>query len=275
MPKSRYFTDSEDKNWKRLFEHPDKLKLKGNWRLNKNHDLELVLSQSDEHYGQDILVLRGQIIAVSSDELAFLISSKKDRGVEVSRILKLKGKWKADNLNRLGFAVSKENGKEDLLVLDGIWDVGKNNELIYRYEKTDLVRKTKEKRSLIFKGFWQISQNDRLAYLLDTSGESGFLFKAQLENPSIRGKVGAIQYRVGTGLTKYKRPVERVIKFFGEFKLNLTKKDELLLELTNSRRKKLGVSVKLTRKLLGGEAFLRFKKIAEESRAEAGLRIPW
>jgi hypothetical protein len=39
--------------------------------------------------------------------------------------------------------------------------------------------------------------------------------------------------------------------------------------------KRVGMSATLSRKLLGGEAFLRFKRLAEESKVEAGVKIIW
>lgn len=265
----------EDAHWKREVNLPDKVKFRGNWQLNENHDLELILNETKDQYAKDILTLRGEIVGVESDKLAFAITSKKDRDIERTRLIKLAGKWQADKFNRIGFLVSKEDGDDDVLVFDGIWDVGKNHEIVYRYKKIQLKRKTKESRDIVFKGFWRITERNRLAYLLDTSGESGFLFKAQLEGPSVVGKRDEIKYKIGIGLTQYKRPVERVIKFFGALKFNLTENDEIEFELTDSAGKRLGASVTLNRRLLGGKAFLRLKRHAEESRVEAGVKIPW
>ncbi len=266
---------AENDNWKRDFDFPDKLRFKGRWRLNADHNLELILDDTAEDGGKDALTLKGEVAGVAADELDFLITSKKDRNVETTRFLKLAGKWKADEFNRLGFLVSKEDGLEDILIFDGLWEVGKDHHILYRYRKTQLKRKTKEERSLVFKGFWQITDKNRLAYMLDTSGESGFLFKVQLYDQATVGRLGVLKYRIGIGLSEYKRPVERVIKFFGALRFNLTKRDELGFEFTDSEGKKLGMNVTLTRKLLGGEAFVRFKKAAEESRVEAGLKILW
>lgn len=312
MPKSRYFTDTEnrlirvrkdknnrremsavkgeftveghnqlvykveeDKRWKREVNLPDKIRFRGNWRLDDNHDLEIILNETAEQYAKDVLTLKGEIVGVESDELTFAITSRKDRDAETTRIIKLAGKWQADEFNRLGFLVSKEDGDDDILVFDGIWEVGKNQDIIYRYKKIRLKRKIKESRDIIFRGSWRITEKDKLAYLLDTSGESGFLFKAQLEGPNVVGKRGELKYRIGIGLTQYKRPVERVIKFFGALEFNLTRADEIEFELTDSVGKKLGVSVTLSRRLLGGKAFLRLKRQAQESRVEAGVKIPW
>lgn len=312
MPKSRYFTDTEnrlirvrkdknnrremsavkgeftvegrnqlvykvkeDERWKREVNLPDKIRFRGNWRLDDNHDLEIILNETAEQYAKDVLTLKGEIVGVESDELAFAITSRKDRDVETTRLMKLRGKWQADEFNRLGFLVSKEDGDDDVLVFDGIWGVGKQHEIVYRYKKIRLKRKTKKSRDIVFRGSWRITEKDRLAYLLDTSGESGFLFKAQLEGPNVVGKKGEIKYRIGIGLTQHKRPIEKIIKFFGVLKFNLTKNDDIEFELTDSVGKRLDATVTLSRRLLGGKAFLRLKKQAEESRVEAGVKIPW
>jgi hypothetical protein len=252
----------------------DKLRHKGKWRLNKDHDLELVVTDT-VGADKEVLTLKSEIVSVASNEIIFLITSMKQRGVEVTRLLKLSGKWQADGSNRLAFAVTKESGGEDVLVFDGAWEVGRENEIIYRYRKTRLKRKTKVEHGLIFKGHWHITSKDKLAYMLDTNGESGFVFKAEFEDAGICGRFGSLKYRVGVGVSRYKRPVEKVIKFLGAARWNITKKDALEFEFIGAEGRKSGMAVTLSRKLLGGEAFLRFKKMAKESKVEAGIAIPW
>lgn len=265
----------EEERWRREFDFPDKLKFKGKWRLDKNHDLELALDDTPSQWGNDVLTLRGEIADTRANELSFLITSRRKAGIEETRLIRLSGLWKTDEFNRLGFSVSKENGKENVLLLDGLWKAGGNNEIVYSYRKTRLIRKVKEERSLIFRGHWQVTARDRLSYLMDTSGRSGFLFKAQLESPRVTGKKGLLQYRIGIGLSSKKRPVERIIKLFGAVKYNLTAKDELVLELAGSRGRKPEAAISLNKKILGGKVFLQFKEAAEDRRIEAGLKIPW
>jgi len=252
----------------------DRLYHKGKWRLSKDHNLELVVTDTRKE-DKEVLTLNSEVVSVAADEIAFLITSKKQRGIEVTRLLKLSGRWQADESNRLAFAVSKESGAEDVLVFDGAWEVGRDNEIVYRYSKLRLKRKTKEERSLIFKGHWHMTAKDRLAYMLDTGGESGFVFKAELEDAGISGRFGSLRYRIGIGVSRYKRPVEKVIKFIGAARWNITKKDALEFEFIGAEGRKSGMTVTLSRKLLGGEAFLRFKKMAGESKVEAGVSIPW
>lgn len=252
----------------RTLRHVDKV------RLSADHSLEVTVTESSSA-DAETLTLKGDMAGVSSDELTCVVTSKKERDVEVASILKLKGRWQADGNNRLSFAVSKEGGRRDILVLDGVWEIGKDNELLYRYKKTGLVTKTKEERILVFRGAWRLTDRDKIAYLLDTSGKSGFLFKAQLENTGIAGRFGVLRYRLGIGVSERKRPVEKVIKFFGTLHLDLTKRDSLEFEFTDERGRRLGMAATLSRKLLGGEAFLRFKRLALESKVEGGLKFPW
>jgi len=250
-------------------------KQKNRWRLNSNHDLELVVTDTADLEGKEVLTLKADIIGVSSDELTCIVTSKKQRDVEVASILKLKGKWQADENNRLSFSVSKEDGTQDVLVFDGIWEIDDDNRIMYRYKKTDLVRRTKEERVLVFNGAWRLTDKDKLAYALDTSGESGFLFKVQLENSGISGKFGVLKYRLGVGVDEMGRPVEKVIKFFGVLHLDITKRDSLEFEFTGTEGRRLGMTATVSRKLLGGEAFLRFKRLAREEKVEGGIKFRW
>ncbi|MFA5339234.1 MAG: hypothetical protein WC317_03680 [Candidatus Omnitrophota bacterium] len=251
------------------------LKQKSRWRLNSNHDLELVVTDTTDPYGGEVLSMKADLAGISPDELTCIVTSKKERNVDVTSILKLKGKWQADEDNRLSFGVSKEDGSRDILVLDGAWEIGDDNRILYRYKKTDLVRKTKEERSLVFNGAWRLTGRDKIAYMLDTSGESGFLFRAQFEDSGVTRGLGTLVYRIGIGVSQRKRPVERVLKFFGLLRYNIDKKTSLEFEFTDTRGQRVGMSATLSRKLLGGEAFIRLKRLAEESKVEAGIKFPW
>ena len=139
------------------------------WRLNSNHELELVVTDSTDFGDKETLSMRADLVGISPDELTCIVTSKKERDVEVASILKLNGKWQADENNRLSFAVSKEDGTQDVLVLDGVWEIGDDNRILYRYKKTDLVLKTKEERSLVFNGAWRLTDRDKIAYMLNTA----------------------------------------------------------------------------------------------------------
>ncbi|MDD5009806.1 MAG: hypothetical protein WC491_02920 [Candidatus Omnitrophota bacterium] len=247
---------------------------KNRWRLNSNHDLEFTVTESKGLGSVEALSLKGEIAGVSSDRLTALITSKKVGGVETTRIIELDGRWQADEKNRLSFAVYRKDGKEDVLVLDGKWETGKDNEILYRYRKTGLKRRDRIERCLVFRGAWRINGTDRISYLLDSSGESGFVFRAQLEKAAIKGKFGALKFRVGIGVSRYKRPVESVVKIPGMVRWDINKRYSLEFDVTGARGRKPGMGLTLSRKLLGGEAFLRLKKLAQgERKAEVGIKF--
>jgi hypothetical protein len=248
---------------------------KNKWRLNSNHDLEFTVTQSKGLGSVEALSLKGEIAGASSDQLVAVVTSKKVGGVEVTRIVKLNGRWQADDRNRLCFAVSKQDGKKDVLVFDGKWEIGKDNEIIYRYRRTDLVRKRKEERAIILRGAWRVDGKNKISYLLDTSGESGFVFRAQFESSGVVNGLGALKFKVGIGVSRYKRPVEQVVKVLGTVRWNMTRKYAIEFEAVGARGRRPGMGVTLSRNLLGGEAFLRLKRLAEEKKAEVGLKFKW
>jgi hypothetical protein len=246
---------------------------KNKWRLNSRNELELTVTESRGLGSVEALSMKGEIDGIEPHGITALITSKKVGGVEVTRIVKLNGKWQADDRKRLSFAVSKEGGKEDILIFDGKWDIGKDNEIVYRYRKTALKKRDRIERSLVFRGAWRINGTDRISYLLDSSGESGFVFKAQLDKAGIEGKLGALKYKVGIGVSRYKRPVERVVKILGAVRWDMTKRYALEFDVTGAGGRKPGMTLTLSRKLLGGEAFLRLKKLAGEKKAEVGVKF--
>jgi hypothetical protein len=162
--------------WKKEIDLPDKIKFVGNWSINPNHDLELTLSETEDQYEGDILSLKGEILGVEANALVFEVTSKEKSGIEIMRLLKLGGRWQADERNRLSFRVKKKEEEEDVLIFEGIWEV----DAAHQIEKLE--------RTLSFKGFWEISSSDRIAYILDLKEESYFSFKAQLESPNLIGK---------------------------------------------------------------------------------------
>jgi len=99
--------------------------------------------------------------------LVFEVKSTDREGQTHIQLLKLSGSWQADEFNRLSFLV-KRKIQPDILTLGGIWQLNKNQQIIYTYEKTDLKTKTKYARTLTFLGFWQIDSTKRLTYILES-----------------------------------------------------------------------------------------------------------
>ncbi len=302
---------NEPDAWRREYSLPNKIRFIGNWQLNSNYDLELVLDETQDQLKGNPLVLKGEIISTDRDTLVFeVISHRRKQGLspkgtvpETSHIqlLKLSGFWQADEYNRLCFTVKKK-ASPDILTLKGIWQLNQNQQIVYTYEKTDLITKTKVSNTLTFEGFWQISETNKLTYILKHSPDSKFDFRAQIETPNIYPQEGAIKYRLGAGVRQAKK--EKVISLYGAWKFNrklglifrmdygngriceiefaadvsFDKRNEITFCLKNKIGEPLGLSVTFTHKFLktlDAEAFLRLKDSYEESRIDAGMRIPF
>jgi len=290
---------NEPPAWRRKYLLPTKIVFKGHWRLNPNYDLELSLDE----YKDNHLVLKGEIISTDNDTLVFEIKSYDKAGQNHIQILKLEGLWKADEYSRINFVVKKK-ASPDTLVLGASWQVNQNQQITYTYEKTDLKRKTKSIQTLLFEGFWRIDESNRLTYILSRSSDSRFDFRAQLESPSIYPQEGQIKYRLGVGLRDDKKLKAKSIALYGAWKfnrkaglnfeidygegkiqsiefganINLSKKGEVTFSLTNKRKEPLGMQVAFTHRFLeklDAEAFVRLKKLQQENRIEAGVKIPF
>lgn len=312
---------NEPVSWRRQYDLPSRISFRGNWQLNPNYDLEFNLAETKEQYKADRLVFKGEIISTDRDTLAFeIITHEKGLSpLELSRsrfkgnvpeathiqIIKLSGSWQADELNRLGFLL-KKTALPDTLLLEGLWQINQNQQIIYNYEKTDLKTKAKICRTLTFEGFWQISSADRLTYILSHSSKSRFDFRVQLESPNLYPKAGVIKYRIGIGLRKDKPSQTKIVCLYGTWKFSrrlglmfemdygkgrfqgiefaanicLHKKDEVVFSLTNKKKEPLGLNVIFTHRFLkksSAETFLRLKDILDkkERSLEAGITIPF
>ena len=294
---------NEPEGWRKEIDLPKKIKFTGSWSMNSNHDLALALYERKDQSRGDVLSLKGNILDVRSDAILFEVYSRTKSGKELTRILKLGGRWQADENNRLRFLVKKEEREVDVLTLQGIWEVNRNHEITYRYEKMDLKTKERLERTILFKGFWEISSSDRFVYILDLKENSYFSFKAQLETPNLIGKKGVIKYRVGIGVRGEGPASVQIVSLFGTWKFGrkggicfeidygedkikavtfganfyITTRDNVCFELKNKEGEDLGITVTFSRRFIRTQArgFLRLKKRERESRIEAGLKIPW
>lgn len=294
---------NEPAGWRREHNFPTKISFIGNWQLTPNYDLKLNLKQTKEQHKGDSLVLKGEIISTDSDTLAFQIKSQDKQGLSHIQLLKLAGCWQADEFNRINFAVDKKSAP-DILEFEGSWQINQNQQIIYRYDKTDLKTKTKTSCALIFEGFWQVNSANRLVYILTHSARSHFDFRVQIESPNIYPQEGVIKYRIGMGLRKTRLYKSRVICLYGAWKFSrkagltfqldygegkfkdiefganvyLNKKDEVALSLTNKNKEPVGFAIVFTHRFLkqrDAEIFLRLKHLQKERGVEAGLRLPF
>jgi len=280
--------------WRRKLSLPKRIDFIGNWRLNSNYDLEFVLRKTKEQYADERLTLRGEILDVYQDALAFEVISKDNRGQTHIQILKINGTWQSDTLNRISFLVERKE-RSDVLYFKGIWEINKNQQIIYAYEKTYLKRKTKSKKIISFQGFWQINEKNKLVYLLEHSQKSIFIFRVQLESPCIYSKEGSLRYRIGIGKSI------KVINLYGVFNFSrkwgitfemdygattreirfcaniyLNKENTLTVALLDKDKKPLGIKVIFEHKFLkDARYFLSLKRMIEESKIETGICIPF
>ncbi len=278
---------------------PHQVKLRGKWSLNKRRDLILTLDKWGRQTFGDRLTLTGNIIGVNKDALLFAVSTRTKEGTRSTYCLKLSGSWRADRHNRLTFRVKKERGRHDILILDGIWEIGKNHQIIYRYEKARLIRKSKKIHTLNFKGHWDIKGKARISYVFE--GNTG---------PSFDFRTGAglfrenyIKYEIGIGLSRRAGPARRIVALFGRWKINrrkelmfevkyengkihaiafsadikITDKDTILFRLRANSGRDISANLKLSRSMLGGsaEAFARALKSKRESAVYAGAALEW
>jgi len=278
---------------------PHQVKLRGKWSLNKNHDLVLTLDKWRRQTFGDEITLQGQIVAASANSISFAASTRSEKNIDIRNILKLEGRWQADEHNRLTFRVNKGEGKHDTLTFDGIWDVDKKHRIVYRYEKAQLIRKRRVKQNIIFEGHWDITRRNRLSYEISRKENSGFEFRTEI---AVLDK-NSIKYKIGIGVSDKKQPFRRVITLFGRWKIKrnvgllfeikyeegkvkaitfgadakLTKEDKVEFKLKNELRKNLGLELKLSRKLLrgDGEAFLKLLKDKKEASIYAGMAWRW
>ena len=279
---------------------PRQIKLKGEWSLTDDHELRLTLDTLGRATFGDRITLQGEILDVNKNSLLFAVTTTTKDNTRSTYVLDLAGTWKADENNRLSFRVKKESGRYDILTFNGIWEVNKEHQIIYQYEKARLIRKKRETHTLIFKGYWDIKDAIRISYLLGKGTDSSFDFKASAgifrEN--------YIKYELGIGLNDRPDTVGRTITLSGKWNLKkdiglifevdyknkkamqivfgadarLTDRDTILFKLKNDMENRdMGVSLELSHKILkgDGEAFLQLLKSNRESAIYAGAAWRW
>jgi len=279
---------------------PRQIKLKGQWSLTDDHQLRLTLDEQSRQTFGDKITLQGEILDVNKNSLLFAVTTTTKENIRSIYVLNLGGKWKADEYNRLSFHVKKDKGRHDILTLTGAWEINKDHQIIYRYEKAHLIRVKREAHTLTFKGFWDIKDAVRISYLLGTGTDSVLDFRTSAGV----FKDGRIKYELGIGLNNRREPVKRIIALSGKWRLKknvglifeikyenkktkaiifgadarLTDKDTVTFKLKNDGENKgMGVKLELSHKILkgSGEAFLRLLKQKRESAIYAGAVWRW
>lgn len=276
------------------------IKLKGKWSLNKKHDLEFSLNRWGQQIAGNKLTLKGKFINLKAREIAFAVMTKEKDGKRSIYTLRLSGRWKVDKNNRLSFDVAQDR-KVDALQFQGSWKL-KNNTIIYSYRKQGKGTGPGSTQSLAILGYWDIKEKYRLRYILKKKTSVYFDFRTSLGVPVKRGNRSGIKFELGAGGAYGKKPQRQTIIIFGKWKIdkqrrilfevrynkNESKRIEfagrvkfnkdytLEMDLKNLENRKLGIKVKLSRRILdAGEAFLSLSNFKAEKRIDIGLGFRW
>lgn len=270
--------------------------VKGRWKLNAKHEIQFREEKGKNKKG---FRLKGTLIGVEAGALVFSATEKQQNGRSTARLYKLTGHWQVDSKNRILFAVKKSQGKTDKLVFQGSWKVGPSHEILYSYQKTHLVTKTKTTQSLVFKGYWDISERHRLTFYVGGKTTSALRFRGTFQTKSILAKKGEIRYQIGIEV-RGKKTLKTII-LFGKWKLSRDFSLSFEIEYENRKRKAivfgstyrlgkgaaiearlkartgkpLGAELLLTKDIFAGDGqlFGRLYHSLEETGAEAGVRI--
>lgn len=279
---------------------PHQIKLNGKWSLAGNRGLNFAFDKAARDTFGDQMTLRGEIIDVKEHSILFSVSTKDKRDKQSIYLISLQGSWKADKNNRLTFYVKREQSRHDILTFSGLWDINKDHQIIYEYERSALIRKRKKIHTLTFKGHWDIKEKLRVSYVLGGDSKSVFQFKA---NAGVFKK-NYIKYDIGIGFRNSIRLKKRTIELSGKWRLKkgvglifdvqydngktrsivfgaeakLTGNDTISFRLKESTNNKaIGADLKLSHKVLGGagEAFLRVLRSERECAIYAGAGWGW
>lgn len=270
--------------------------VRGRWRVGKDQVVSYEALDPRE-----TISFKGSLLAAEPEGLVLSVEETREDQKSLLSTVRLSGRWSADAKNRPSFEVEKTNGQRDTLTFKGVWGLNGSNQLVYTHEVTRLKTKTRLRREIVFQGFWDISQKNRLSYLVGGDEGSALRFRGSFQTKSILAKKGEIRYQLGAEASGDGRP--QVLTLFGKWKMSdrwglsfemeyekgakraivfgadskLGPKDSVEVTLKDRQGEPLGVQVLFTRELLGkdGEAFLRFLRSPEESRAEAGMRLRW
>ncbi|MBI4708509.1 MAG: hypothetical protein HY761_11400 [Candidatus Omnitrophica bacterium] len=274
---------------------PQQVKLRGKWSLDKEHNLVLTLDKWGNQIAGNKLTVESELIDAKDNKLSFAVTSKDSENNTHIYIVKLGGRWQADEYNRLTFNIEKEAGVTERITMRGAWEVNQQNEFMYTYEKSVSGKKEKITKTITLKGYWEIAGKHRIIYVLNKEIGSEFDFKVSVGKPAARG----LEYEIGVGVA----PSKKTITLFGEWKVSkkigllfempyeegkirsvilggwgkLDKNFGLELRVQNKIGEDLGIDVKLSRSLLEGqgEAFIRALRSQKEVSIVAGVGFRW
>ncbi len=235
----------------------------GRWSLTPQHELRYRGEGPDEE-----IQIKGPVVAAAPEALIFSLTTRQTDHKVLTRLVSLSGAWKVNGKNQIIFEVEKESGKKDILTFKNTWSVGKNHQLLYRYEGTQQRRGVKKLQELVFSGHWDLSEKNHLTYILEGDTQNRLRFRGTLQTPSILAKKGELRYQLGVEVAG-KRKIQTVT-FFGAWKVS--RDFSLQFEIQHPSRTK---AVTLTRELFGGDgqAYIHFRKSVVEALVEAGFKL--
>ncbi len=201
--------------------------LSGTWELLSGHTLGYRGKERDEEYR-----IKAPIIAAEPGALVAAATVRQDDQTVITRILKLTGRWRSDDQNRLVFEAERARGRSDQLILSGTWTLNDSNEIVYTYRTSRSIRRD-HTQQIVFKGAWEITRDRHLTYRMQGDSDSGFVFRGAFQTPSVLAKKGEVRFSLGaeaSGRFRARRGASergaargpagvRTVTFFGSWKL--------------------------------------------------------
>ena len=271
------------------------LVLDGAWSLTPAHELALTLRRAADQERQT-LVLAGALARAEAHQLGFELRTTEDAAPQ---LLALSGRWQADRRNRLSFLAERARGRDDRLTLQGVWEIGPDHALLYRYRRVEAGGRQAEERVLRFAGAWDLDGQRRLVYRLERSGDSAFAFTAAIQQAAARGARGRLDAEVAIGVSgraggrrritlsgawrirpdlslalevPYAGGRVQAIRFEGAYALG--PRNRIAVALQTGDRRPLGVTLTLSRALApSAQAFVQLRRDGDERAAIAGAQV--
>ncbi len=278
-----------------------KIVLDGSWELTDRYDLAFKVSGSENDYTGKTIVLYGRIEDPKASSLIFRVHGTNAISGIRSKVVELKGYWRADGYNIICFNVSKTSGRDDAIKFQGSWGINRYNEISYTYSKISLKTKEKENIEFRFKGYWVFARR-RITYMVEGSTGSYFSFSGILQPFSEISAPGAIRYEVGIRYEEKKvfKRRENVVAVSGSWKLNkdfsvafevaysgmrkmkylfraekfFSNGKDLKVSLIGAEGEPLGVELEFRKEFnKDSDLFFSLGRFARESRIMGGVRI--
>jgi hypothetical protein len=237
-------------------EVPQQVKFSGNWSLDEKHNLIFTLDKWNNQCEGDKLVLKSDLVDANNDELIFSVETRDSADGSHITTLNFTGGWQADKYNRLVFNVEKEDGASNKLILQGKWEINKQNEIVY----------TAANNTFTLRGHWDITTTDKLSYIFNKDLGSKFDLAVSFQKATSDSLCYGIS--VGYGAKK------RTIALFGKWKVD--KETGLVFEIKYAGQG-VGVNAELSRKFLegAGEAYIKTLVSEKEFALLAGWGFQW